>query len=178
MHLKDWNDRFCGSLAKLARTNIDGKSNADTGWWTLKIGKLGLLVMDDDEEAVVWLLDAEGRTDGPAWSGNMAEASALEAAHEIARLIEKTPDDVSFQAYAPIGTDRAKEDVLNAVWADVLVRIGRIRTDSLIDGRPDKALREIEDYIDERARTDSTGTVAECAGPFKVSAAQLLRGEV
>lgn len=134
--------------------------------------------MDDDEEAVVWLLDSEGRTNGPAWTGNMAEASALEAAGEIARLIEATPDDVAFQAHAPAGTDRAKEDVLNAVWADVLVRIGRVRTDSLIDGQPDKALREIEAYIDERARTDSTGTVAECAGPFKVSAAQLLRGEV
>jgi len=177
LQLKDWNDRFCRVLAKTSASGIDGKSNADTGWWTLKIGPLGLLVMDDDDEAVVWLLDSEGRTDGPAWSGKMAEETALEAATAIGRLLAETPDDITFQAYAPIGTDPAKETVLNDAWADVLVRIGRIRTDSLIDGRPDEALKEIEEYIDQRARTDATGTLAECSGPFKVAAAQLLRGE-
>jgi hypothetical protein len=179
LQLQEWNDRFCRALAKRSDAGIEGKSDADSGWWTLKVGQLGLLVMDEGEaEVQVWLLDSEGRTNGPAWIGNMAEDSALQAATEIGRLIKETPDGVAFEAIPPAGTDRAKQDLLNDIWRDILVRVGRIRTDSLIDRRPDEAVREIEAYIDKRARADSTGTLGKYAGSFKVQAAELLRREL
>lgn len=179
MQLKEWNDRFCRALAKSSSVGIGGESDANSGWWTLRIGRLGLLVMNESDAAVqVWLLDSEGRTDGPAWTGKMAEASALEAAIAIGRLIEETPDGVAFKSFPPAGRDRATEDLLNDAWSDVLVRIGRIRTDSLIDRRPDEAVRTIEAYIDQRVRSDSTGTLAKYVESFKVQAAELLRGDM
>ena len=83
----------------------------------MEFERYGLLVMDEDRtEVLLWLLDKDGRTNGPVWASTMTSETAVAAAAEVVRVMKAVPDVATFTARPPKGRDMAREDALNALW--------------------------------------------------------------
>ena len=95
MTLIDWTSRLCEDLSEhMAQrdespptssrsdriTRAPEPRPAQGGCFHVDLGEYGLHIMQDDSEALLWLLNAEGRTSGPVWCGEMTAESASAAA--------------------------------------------------------------------------------------------------
>jgi hypothetical protein len=170
MNLSDWTAIFFDELAALRGRRFEYKPNA-TGYFQTKTPHYGILIIGEDkDEALVWLLDAAGRTDGPIWVGEVNESTARAAATEANRLIEAMPaDGFSFTAWPPGPRDMQAEDTLNAAWKRVQDQIDGAGFTANDEASIRLAIQSVEAFIDREL------IVPGSAAPFKLKAAELIR---
>ncbi|HKU81280.1 MAG TPA: hypothetical protein VJP76_03845 [Candidatus Tumulicola sp.] len=173
----EWVDVFFKQLSTLFGRVIEREAD-EAGWSRAWLGKLGLLIMaEDDDEPTVWLLDAEGRTGGPVWTEERDDAGARAAASGVKGIIDATPPNTKFTARPPGARDRELEEVMNDAWRPVKQQIDLVSPSARSEDGFKAAMRTVSDYIDAHV----TGSKAEkdCPGLaelFKDQAAHLLRG--
>jgi hypothetical protein len=173
--LSDWTTLLCDELSRQMGQRV-GRQSAGNSWFRVDLGHHGLLVMDeDDTDVLLWLLDAEGRTNGPLWSSTMTPKTAAAAAAEVAKAIKESPDAATFNVWPPVARDTAREDALNALWARVQDRIDQVELPLRGEDHLGAAIDMVEQFIDELARSDAGVTAAEFVDPFKAEAAKAIR---
>jgi hypothetical protein len=133
--------------------------------------------MDEgNTEALLWFLNAEGRTSGPVWQGTMTSETAATAALEAAKAVKAAPGAAAFFAWPPgRGRDADREDTVNALWAIVRERIDQVQAPLRDETDIEAAIATLESYIDELAGSADGHAIAEFAYPFKVEAAKAIR---
>jgi hypothetical protein len=175
MTLSYWTAHLCDELARQMAKRIERRP-AEDGCFRVGLGQYGLLAMEEDgTDALLWLLDAEGRTNGPLWIGVMSQETAAAAAARVAKVVRGAPDAATFTAWPPTRRDTAREDAVNTLWATVKERIDQVPLPSRGETDIKEAIATVELYIDELARSDEGATIAEFADPFKAEAANAIR---
>jgi hypothetical protein len=115
----DWVAHLCDELSRQMAQRIERRPGEDS-WFRISLGRYDLLVMDEDDlEVILWLLDAEGRTSGPVWLSAMSQQTAATAAAEVVRVVKSFPGAATFTIWPPAHRDKAREGVVNALWARV-----------------------------------------------------------
>jgi hypothetical protein len=165
--LSDWTSLLCNKVIQETAWRVERRS-VENGWLRVEFERYGLLVMDEDRtEVLLWLLDKDGRTNGPVWASTMTSETAVAAAAEVVRVIKAAPDVATFTARPPKGRDMAREDALNALWARVRQRIDQLQLTTRNEGDITAAIKAVERYINDLARSDEGNAIAEFAWPFQ-----------
>jgi hypothetical protein len=149
------------------------------GRYRAKAGSLGLLIIEEENarEALIWLLDGEGRTNGPVWLAEIAAGTALAAAAGLKKIIDGTSENAAFTMWPPGAgaRDVATEDILNDAWGGVLKQIDGLRLTAGNEAQIAQAIRTVNSYIDRLAQSEAGATLAMFSQPFKLEAAKLVR---
>jgi hypothetical protein len=175
MNLRDWAAIFFDQLGALTGRRFEYEPNS-AGYFQAKTDRYGILIIGEaEDESLVWLLDAEGRTNGPSWIGAMTKPGALSATVATNRVIEAMPlDGFCFNAWPPGPRELVAEDAVNAAWMRVQNHINEVRLATTDETSVRGAIQDVEDFIDrELAKKDDT--VSDFAAPFKHKAAELIR---
>lgn len=187
MTLSDWTSLLCDELLKRLLRQVEPRADTSrferitrprdpqpqSGSFHVGLGDYGLHVMADEPDVIVWLLDSEGRTNGPIWCDRMTAESIPAAAAEITRVVKEAPSHKSFTMSPPTNRDRALEDRVNALWQIVQRKIDEAAL--LNEADVEDAILGVERYIDDLARRDENATLSEYAVPFKAAAADMIR---
>jgi hypothetical protein len=179
MKASEWAKRFFERLSELRGGPVDYASEV-AGFVRARLGRLGLLIIceDDGSDFEIWLLDSDGRTDGPVWAGQRNEATASDAAVKANDLINATPADVKFSMRTPTHRDFELEDLLNSAWQDVLAELDRIQVGPKDEATVENAIQAVCRFIDRLPESRGEAGLAEYSGPFKHKAAELIRAKL
>lgn len=179
MELGDWCSQLADEFSSINGTRYECRTDPRPGASGYVIRSaasyFGFFVMQDGSEVSAWPLDADGRTGGPAWVGELAPQTPVFAAIELMKVIEALPKEgCSFSASTPLGTrDLALEAVVNDAWQVVLNRIEQTNV-AANQSSIAEATVTIERFIDEHLQA-ADGSLQRFAYPFKLQAAEIIR---
>lgn len=101
MKLEEWSALFGRNISELLQKQVLLERDW-YGHFRAMLGHYGILVIgDDDEFASVWLLDSEGRTEGPIWDEPPTSENVINAAKLTATSIGTLPDTPRFTIWPP-----------------------------------------------------------------------------
>lgn len=179
MELGDWSSQLADELSSIDGTRYECRTDPRPGAAGYVIrsaaGYFGFFVMQDGSEVSAWPLDADGKTGGPAWVGELSSKTWVLAAIELVKVIKALPKEgCSFSSSRPLGTrDHALESVVNDAWRVVRTRIEQTNV-AANPASIAEATAAIERFIDEHLQAGD-GNLQRFAYPFKVQAAEIIR---
>ena len=148
------------------------------GFFRARLRHCGLLVIfEEDSDCSVWLLDTDGRTNGPIWDGALSESTSLVAATESKRAVDATPAGASFNAWPPVCRDLELEELVNGAWRRVQEQIDATQVRSADPSKVKTAIDSVWRFIDRLTESGRNGSLVQFREPFKLRAADLIRAK-